>query len=137
VSRKVQTTHPGAQPKFRAVVALCIGEHLVDTLIEELNCLDGLPRVWIVFGDDLDALGAVQARWSSMVYLIPVFFERRTSLNSMLVELILEREGLTAEGCIWLSTRTSPAVQMGSSVLDVEAMNREQLIKAFRLRCDA
>jgi hypothetical protein len=79
-----------------------VPERQVDALIDDIICTVAAPARWVVFGTDMNLLGALVHQWQHPTNLVPVLIPGTddTVLDTALV--ILEHEGLERESVVWL-----------------------------------
>lgn len=120
-------TKTGVAPP--AVVALCIGEHKVDAVLESLK---GSPVVrcrWFVVGYDMSLLGSLEMIWKDVVSLTIVGIPSGDLEDAEPIVTILEHEmnGVVSD-CLWLFTsRGPPPPQDANFALNLDTVSVETL----------
>ena len=85
-----------------AIAVFGVPEREVDALIEDVTRTVAAPDRWVVFGTDMNLLGALVHQWRHLTNLVPVLLPGTdgTVLDAAL--FLLELEGLEQKSVVWL-----------------------------------
>ena len=85
-----------------AIAVFGVPEREVDALIEDITRTVAAPARWVVFGTDMNLLGALVHQWRPLTNLVPVLLPGTdgTVLDAAL--FLLELEGLEQRSVVWL-----------------------------------
>jgi hypothetical protein len=85
-----------------AIVVFGVPEREVDALIEDITCTVAAPARWVLFGTDMNLLGALVHYWRHLTNLVPVLVPGTDGTVLDMALFLLEREGLERESVVWL-----------------------------------
>lgn len=85
-----------------AIIVFGVPEREVDALIEDITCTVAAPARWVVFGTDMNLLGALVHQWRHLTNLIPVLLPGTDGTVLDMALFLLEHEGLERESVVWL-----------------------------------
>ncbi len=85
-----------------AIAVFGVPEREVDALIENINCTVAAPAQWLVFGTDMNLLGALDHHWQPLTNLVPVLLPGTDDSVLDTALFLLEHEGLERESVVWL-----------------------------------
>lgn len=88
--------------QISTIVCFGVPESQVDMLIEATLGTSAEPRRWVVFGLDINLLGALDQQWSKTVNLTLVLLPGTSERELEAALAILSNEEVSPSECIWV-----------------------------------
>ena len=85
-----------------AIAVFGVPEREVDALIEDITRTVAAPARWVVFGTDMNLLGALVHQWRPLTNLVPVLLPGTDATVLDAALFLLELEGLEQKSVVWL-----------------------------------
>ena len=85
-----------------AIAVFGVPEREVDALIEDITRTVAAPARWVVFGTDMNLLGALVHQWRHLTNLVPVLLPGTDGTVLEAALFLLELEGLEQKSVVWL-----------------------------------
>lgn len=113
-----------------AIAVFGVPEREVDALIEDITRTVAAPARWVVFGTDMNLLGALVHQWRPLTNLVPVLLPGTDATVLDAALFLLELEGLEQKSVVWLhGTAVVPepppgfraAIRVSRNAIDLEA----------------
>lgn len=113
-----------------AIAVFGVPEREVDALIEDITRTVAAPARWVVFGTDMNLLGALVHQWRHLTNLVPVLLPGTDATVLDAALFLLELEGLEQKSVVWLhGTAVVPepppgfraAIRVSRNAIDLEA----------------
>ena len=118
-----------------AIAVFGVPEREVDALIEDITRTVAAPARWVVFGTDMNLLGALVHQWRRLTNLVPVLLPGTDGTVLEAALFLLELEGLEQKSVVWLhGTAVVPeppagfraAIRVSRNAIDLEG---QRLVK--------
>jgi hypothetical protein len=90
---------------WAAVVTFGVPERCVDALIEFLHGSSDEPGRWLVFGHDMDLLGAIHEHWNGAIDITIALLPATDAMIIDVVVDILTMETVHLARCAWIHGR--------------------------------
>jgi hypothetical protein len=87
---------------IEAIVVFGVPEREVDALIEDITCTAAVPARWVVFGTDMNLMGALVHHWKHQTNIVPVLVPGTDESVLEMALFLLEHEGIERESVVWL-----------------------------------